>query len=56
VIFCMGLDILFPMPNIRSLFRSAIRGIDMAYGGIIISLRVPKPHSSGTRARQILCV
>jgi hypothetical protein len=52
----MGLDILFPMPNIRSLLRSAIRGIDIAYGGIIISLRVPKPHSSGTRERQVLCV
>lgn len=54
VMFCMGLDILFPIPNIRSLLRSAMRGIDMAYGGIIISLRVPKPHSSGTRERQVL--
>lgn len=28
--FCIGLDILFPIPNIRSLFKSAIRGIDIA--------------------------
>jgi hypothetical protein len=30
VILCIGLDILFPIPNIRSLLRSAIRGIEMA--------------------------
>ena len=52
--FCIGLDRLFPIPNIRSLLRSAIRGIDIAYGGIIISLNVPKPHSSGARERQVL--
>ena len=28
--FWIGLDILFPMPRIRSLFRSAIRGIEIA--------------------------
>ncbi len=55
-VFAMALDILFPIPNIRSLFKSAIRGIDIAYGGIMISLNVPKPHSSGTRERQVLCV
>ena len=56
IIFCVGLDILFPIPNIRSLLRSAIRGIDMAYGGIIMSLRVPKQHSSDTHERQVLWV
>jgi hypothetical protein len=55
-VFCIVFDIFFPIPNIRSLLRSAIRGIDIAYGGIIISLNVPKPHSSGTRERQVLCV
>lgn len=30
VIFNVGFDILLPIPNIRSLLRSAIRGIDMA--------------------------
>ena len=52
----MPLEMLFPMPNIRSLFRSAIRGMEIADGGMMISRRVPKLHSSGARERQVLCV
>ena len=28
--FCTGFDILLPMPKIKSLFKSAIRGMEMA--------------------------
>lgn len=28
--FCTGFDMLFPMPKIKSLFRSAMRGMEMA--------------------------
>lgn len=38
----MPLEMLFPMPNMRSLFKSAIRGMEIADGGIIMSRKVPK--------------
>lgn len=52
----IALEMLFPMPNMRSLFKSAIRGMEIADGGIMMSRRVPKVHSSGARERQVLCV
>lgn len=46
---------LFWKPNMVSLLTS-IRGTDTAYGGIMMSRRLPKLHSSTSFWRHMLCV